>query len=489
MPQNTTRPLAKLGFGAALVATVLLAGPVALKPVLAPSPALAHGGHPGSFADLVRAAKPAVVTVLTKGNAAPVRAEGPRLPNVPPDHPLHDFFERFFDGRPAPGPGQGQPPRGTPRQAQGLGSGFVIDSDGVIVTNNHVIEGAEEIRVVLDDGTELSATLVGADPKTDIAVLRAESSEPLATVPWGDSDHVAVGDWVVAIGNPFGLGGTVTSGIISARGRDINAGPYDDFMQVDAAINRGNSGGPLFDTDGQVVGINTAIFSPNGGNVGVGFAVPSNQAKDIVAQILETGSVERGFIGVRIQPLSPAIAENLGLAAAEGALIADLDPEGPAGKAGLRAGDVILDFAGTAIREVRDLTRAVAATEPGAAAAVEIWRRGERVEVDVTVATFPKPGHVASAPASAPGEVEVPDLGLTLGDRDGAAVVLSVAPEGAQDLRPGDVIVGVGQRPVASAQEVRSAVERARSEDRRSVLLLVRRGEEQRYVAMPLRDA
>ena len=481
-----TRSRTRAGLRAALLATALVAAPMIAQPIFAPGVAEAHGELPGSFSDLVKKAKPAVVTVLTKTSSGSPEVGGQQIPELPPGHPLHDFFDKFFGGQPPMGQQQ-QPPR----EARGIGSGFIVDAAGTIVTNSHVIDGAEEIKVVLDDGTELDATLVGHDPKTDVAVLKVSSKTPLPTVPWGDSDGLEVGDWVVAIGNPFGLGGTVTSGIVSARGRDINAGPYDDFIQVDAAINRGNSGGPLFNTDGQVVGMNTAIFSPNGGNIGLGFSVPANQTRAIVAEILENGTVERGFIGVRIQPVTPEIADSLGLSSHDGALVADVDPSGPAGKAGLKAGDVILRFGDAKIGEVRDLTRAVADTDPGQSANMTVWRDGTGRDLGIQVGTYPKDERMAEATTTAPGAMglEVPPLGVTLGDEEEGAVVLSVAPNGADELRPGDVIAAVGQSQVSNAKEARAAVDAAKSGHKKSVLLLVRRDGQQRYVAVPLRDA
>ncbi|MCR9072886.1 MAG: Do family serine endopeptidase [Alphaproteobacteria bacterium] len=483
-----TRLRTRSAIRAALLATALIAAPLAIQPIFAPSPAQAHGELPGSFSGLVKQAKPAVVTVLTKASGDASEVGGQQVPDLPPGHPLRDFFEKFFDGQPPMGRSG---PQGR-EQARGLGSGFIIDAGGTIVTNNHVIDGANEIKVVLEDGTELDAVLVGGDPKTDVAVLKVNSDTPLPTLPWGDSDRLEVGDWVVAIGNPFGLGGTVTSGIVSARGRDINAGPYDDFIQVDAAINRGNSGGPLFDAEGRVVGMNTAIFSPNGGSIGLGFAVPSNQTRAIVAEILENGSVERGFIGVRIQPITPEIADSLGLSADDGALVADVDPNGPAGKAGLKAGDVILRFGNTAIEEVRDLTRAVADTDPGDTANIMVWRDGTGRDLGITVGAYPKDDQKVAAADPASSDtcgLDVPPLGVTLGDETEGAVVLSVAPDGARELRRGDVIAAVGQSPVATAGEARTAIDKAKADHKKSVLLLVRRDGQQRFVAVPLRDA
>ena len=494
--------VSRKGLRTAALATALLAAPFALQPALYSTPVQAHG-VPGSFSDLVEEAKPAVVTVVTRTAGASRQAATQELPQLAPDNPLREFFDRFRDEAPQ----NGERDRPAP-QARGLGSGFVVDADGIIVTNNHVIDGASEISVVLEDGTELSASLVGRDPKTDLAVLRVDAGRDLPTVPWGNSDSLRVGDWVVAIGNPFGLGGTVTTGIVSARGRNINAGPYDDFIQVDAAINRGNSGGPLFDTDGEVVGINTAIFSPNGGNVGLGFAVPANQAQAIVAQILETGTVERGFIGVRIQQVTPDIAESLGLSKAEGALVSEVTEGGPADAAGLRQGDVILRFDNRQIEDLRDLTRAVADTRPGTDAALLVWRDGGGRDLTVEIGRLAEEAAVAAAPpqdARPAGAVVLPALGLTLADPsddlrarfglerpvDGA-IVIAVEPEtpaADSGLRAGDVITGIGQARVSSAAETRDAVMRAEQDERKSVLLLVGRDDGPRYIALPLREA
>ena len=366
-----------LGAVALIAGTLAIAAPLTLQTTAQQVTAAPSAVLP-SFAPLVKATQPAVVTIQTTGSARTANA-----PQVDPQ--MREFMERFF----------GRDPFGQQRQGQGrqrpmgVGSGFIIDDRGFIVTNNHVIERADQITVVLQGGRELNATLIGTDPKTDLAVLKVEAGRALPTVGWGNSDTVEVGDWAIAIGSPFGLGSSVTAGIVSARGRDIRSGPYDDFLQVDAPINRGNSGGPLFDQLGKVIGVNTAIFSPSGGNVGIGFAIPSNQARQIVADLMQNGSVERGWLGVSIQPVTPEIADAIGLAQAKGALIAELTDGGPAQRGGLRRGDVILDFAGTDIGTLKDLTRVVADTDPGTRARVTVWRKGRTTSVTIRTGRFP----------------------------------------------------------------------------------------------------
>jgi serine protease Do len=368
---------------ALMLTTAVVCVPVAARyDVFGPAPASASETTapvlPGSFRALVARNRPAVVTVS-------VRAPAGELPDMPgldpfgPQGPFRDFFERF--GQRAP-EWRRRAPEGF---VQGVGSGFIIDAAGLIVTNNHVVENASEIVVTLDDGTELDATLVGRDDKTDLAVLRVRSGDPLPTVAWGDSDAVQAGDWVVAIGNPFGLGGTVTAGIVSARGRDLRAGPYDDFIQVDAAINRGNSGGPLFDVAGNVIGVNTAIFSPNGGNIGLGFAIPSNLAKSIVARLARGEKIERGFLGVSIQSVTPEIAAGLGIDSDDGAIISAVTPGSAADRAGLRPGDVITRIGSTRVTAAKDLSRAVADLKPGETARIGLIRNGEPMELEVKV--------------------------------------------------------------------------------------------------------
>jgi serine protease Do len=464
-----------------LYKALMFVGALALAAPLAPVPGIANPGWAAalpSFSEVVKKAKPAVVTVRVEAGA---RMAGD-LPPLPFDDPLlREFFERFFGGVPdfpAPKPDNGP-------KRMGLGSGFIIDPSGLIVTNNHVIENADTVTVILENGEEYRAEVVGTDDKTDLAVLRINAGRSLPSVPWGDSDKVEVGDWVVAIGNPFGFGGTVTAGIVSARGRNLHSGPYDDFIQFDAPINRGNSGGPLFDQDGNVIGVNTAIFSPSGGNVGVGFAIPSSQARKVTAALIAEGRVERGWLGVAIQPVTPEIAESLGLAKAEGALVASVEPDGPAEAAGIRAGDVIAEFAGTRIATLRDLTTAVADTAPGSEAAVTVWRDGERRTLEVEVARMPAQ-RGASAPSRGP-ESDLGALGLSVRSGDDGLVVTDVdrsSDAAAKGIRPGDVIVSVNQRQVRTPGELEQALDEARKANRKSVLLLVAREGSQRFVTI-----
>ncbi len=365
-----------------------LFGFIALFAIVAtPAPASAQG--PISVADLAEKLSGAVVNISTTQKVKQTARNNQRnqVPNLPENSPFRDFFKDFFDSQPGQ-PGQQRKPR-RPRRANSLGSGFVVDAEGIVITNNHVIADAEEITVNFADGSKLPAELIGRDSKTDIAVLKVKPTKPLQAVEFGDSKVLRVGDWVMAIGNPFGLGGSVTLGIVSARNRDINAGPYDDFIQTDAAINRGNSGGPLFSQTGEVIGVNTAIFSPSGGNVGIGFAIPSNQAQSVVNDLIDDGSVDRGWLGVSIQPVTSEIADAIGLDDVSGALVAEVVADGPADDSDLRRGDVILRFGKTSIGTVRDLTRTVAGTDPGTRTEVLIFRRGEERTITVETGRFP----------------------------------------------------------------------------------------------------
>jgi serine protease Do len=454
-------------------------------------------GTPNSFADLAEVLTPAVVNIST--SQILLTAEGPQgLPDLPPDSPFEDLFRDFFDR-------QERGDEEQRRRVTSLGSGFIIDPAGYIVTNHHVIKEADEITVILYDDRELPAVLIGYDTKTDLALLKVETDEPLPSVSFGDSDAVRVGDWVVAIGNPFGLGSTVTAGILSARGRNINAGPYDDFLQTDASINRGNSGGPLFNMDGQVIGVNTAIFSPSGGSVGIGFAVPSALAEPVIAQLREYGHTRRGWLGVRIQSVTDEIAENLGLDKATGALVADVTPDSPAAAAGFKPGDVILEFDGKEIAEMRDLPRIVAATAIGKPVDVVILRQGERQVVLVTIGELDEtPAVIAASATPQGGSAEAESLGMTfaaidsdlrrrfgLGEDASGVVVTDVEPGGAaaeRNIRPGDVIVEVGLEEVATPDDVLAKLKKASDADRKSVLLLLDSSGEQRFVAVEIGD-
>lgn len=490
---------------------VILAGVSALSLIVAVQAPLPFAGDAGaafaattelSAADAVAVVKPAVVTVLAE--MKPQAAEqGGATGAMPQD----EFFRRFFgENGPFGGmpgmpqmPGQGEP-QAPAEGGKALGSGFIVSADGYIVTNNHVVESASKIQVKTEDGKELDATLVGTDAKNDIAVLKVEVDKPLPTAAWGDSDALRVGDSVLAIGDPFGIGTTVTSGIVSARGRDLHSGPYDDFIQVDASINHGNSGGPLVNGEGKVVGINTAIYSPNGGNVGLGFAIPAAHAQKVVQAIIEGGTIEHGFIGVSIQPVDESIASALGLKDAKGALVASVQDGSPAAAADLKAGDVVLQVNGTAVETPRNLSRAIADLAPGATAELTLWRDGKETPAKVTVG---KLGGEEMADASSPAAsgAEVPALGLSvealtpeiasamgLAEDVTGVVVTQVNPDGqaaGEGLREGDVIVSVNQKPVTSAKDVTAALEAAEKDKRSAALLMVQRGESRSFVAVP----
>lgn len=470
-----------------VAAAALIAGSVPALPAFAPTPAHAQDYERG-YADLVAKVMPSVVSVQVEGSE-----KGATPVDMPMDDQQREFFERFF-GQPMPSPRK-QPPG----RMQGLGSGFVIDPSGYVVTNAHVVGGADKIEVVFQDGDRLDAELVGIDAKTDLAVIKVESDKPLTALAWSDSDKVRVGDKVVAVGNPFGLGSTVTAGIVSATGREIGSGPYDDFIQVDAPINRGNSGGPTFDLDGNVIGVNSMIFSPSGGSVGIGFAISSNLAKSVTAELIESGSVERGWIGVGIQQMDEELRASFGLEDRDGALVSQVMADGPAEKAGLQAGDVILSFDDHDIARLTQLTRAVAETDPGDTAELVIWRDGKEQKLTLEVGEMPSDQQVASAePAD---KVDQPRLGLALApltdearselnlseDVEGAVVkqVVSGSPAEAKGIERGDVIVAVGEQKVDGPQPVIEAVGKAAKDGAKSVTLLVARGEAQRWVAVP----
>jgi serine protease Do len=452
-------------------------------------------GAPPGFAEVIEAVKPSVVNISVKQEmAGRFAAPAPGMP-FPPGSPFEDFLRRFFERQSHPGY------QGQAQVVQGMGSGFIVDPDGYVVTNNHVIEGAEEITVTLDDGSHHTAELLGSDPKTDLALLKIEAGGPLPYARFGDSDVARVGDWVIAIGNPFGLGGTATTGIVSARGRDIQSGPFDDFLQIDAPINRGNSGGPLFDTSGRVIGINTAIFSPNGGSVGIGFAIPAKQAEPVIHQIRTLGHVERGWLGVQIQAVDEEIAAGLGLDDARGALVANVVSDSPADEAGLKPGDVILRLNAVEVEHLKDLTRAVAELSPRTEAEVEVWRGGGHQTLDVVLGETPE--SVTQAGVNTPESNTKPTgkLGLSLArltpesrerygvsDEVEGALIVGIepnSPAASRGLRPGDVVIMVGQTPVSDPSEAVREIQSASRQERTSVLLQVTRGGERRFVAIP----
>ena len=441
--------------------------------------------RPDSFADQVDRLSPAVVNIST----TTIVNEGPAMdmPQFPPGSPFEDFFKNFGDND-------------RKRRASSLGSGFIIDDAGIVVTNFHVIENAEEITVTLSDETSFTAKVLGQDQKTDIAVLKIDPGDTtLTAVPFGDSDSLRVGDWVLAIGNPFGLGGTVTAGIVSARGRDIGNGPYDDFIQTDASINRGNSGGPLFNTDGEVIGINTAIFSQSGGSVGIGFAISSNLAKRVTKQLVEFGTTRRGWLGVFIQEVTSDIAETLGLEESGGALVSSVNENSPADIAGLEPGDVILSFDGKKIERMRDLPRIVAETDIGTTVVVEIFRGGRLSTVDVTLGELEKAELVGLVGEQPEGDAQTLDrLGFTVDDLDAelavelgldetltGVVVTEVAagsPAMEKGVEPGDIIRRFGQRRVDSAADLATSVGETVDAGRSGVLLLIERDGRERFV-------
>jgi serine protease Do len=494
--------MAILPWAANALAGAAPTAPAATAPKLAQSPQLpvtvpanVLAGSSG-FADLAERLLPTVVNISTS-QTLKRPADQQKQQQPPQGTPFDDFFKNFTDRD------------NRPRRVQSLGSGFIIDAAGYVVTNNHVIEGADEITVILEDGDEMKATLVGTDEKTDLALLKVNPSSPLPVARMGDSEKARVGEWVMAIGDPFGLGGTVTTGIISARNRDINAGAYDDFIQTDAPINRGNSGGPLFNMYGEVIGVNSAIYSPTGGSVGIGFAIPINAARNVITQLRAGGAVTRGWLGVRIQEVTGELAESLGLDKGRGALIAGMDKNGPAQKAGLQNGDVVLTFDGKAVADNRALPRMVADAQVGKTVNVEILRRGQRRTLPVTVQKLADDDQkVASAnPDSskqkqAPRGPTVTNLGMTLApitgesrrryrldDRVQGVVVTEVdadSPAGEKNIRSGDVITEVAQQNVTSVEDFTAKIEAERQAGHRVVLLQVSRGGELTFIPVRL---
>ena len=471
---------------AAFLAVSSLAMPAAAKPV------------PDGFADLAERVMPSVVNISTTQEVGGTAATGTEdedgeQQQLPPGIP--DFFRDFFENRKIP-----------PQEAHAMGSGFIIDASGLILTNNHVVDGADKVVVILNDGTELDAEVLGQDRRTDIAVLKVKSTKPLQALQFGDSDALRVGEWVIAVGNPFGLGGTVTAGIVSAIDRDINAGPYDDFIQTDAAINQGNSGGPLFDMDGKVVGVNSVIISRSGGNVGIGFSIPSRLVQRVVADLRKYGQVQRGWLGVGIQPVDQAIADSIGLKEPKGTMVTNVVEGDPADKAGVKSGDVILQFDGKDIADTRALLRAVADAPAGQKAPLVIWRDGAKKTLYVQVGQM-KPDDEAPAEETAKKKEAAPAvtgsvdaLGLTLAaineetrkqmqlpEKATGVVITKVdrTSEAAQkDIKRGDIIARIGDRDVKTPAEAKAAIDAEKKSGRATILLRVQRGENFLFIAL-----
>jgi serine protease Do len=443
--------------------------------------------HPVGFADIVAKVKPAVISVRVRMERT-VSGPGEEEIPLPPGSPFDRFFRRF--GMPENGEGRHQ-------LITGQGSGFFITADGYAVTNNHVVQNADKVQVTTDDGKTYTAKVIGTDSRTDLALIKIDGSDfPYVKL----AEHAPrVGDWVLAVGNPFGLGGTVTAGIVSARGRDIGAGPYDDFIQIDAPVNKGNSGGPAFDVDGDVIGVNTAIFSPSGGSVGIAFAIPADTVKSVVAQLREKGNVTRGWIGVQIQPVTPELAESLGLKKASGALVSEPQPNSPAAKAGIASGDVITSVDGNAVADARELARRIGTMAPGTTVKLGVVRQGEDKTLSLTLGTLPAERQAANQQTEHPtADSEIPKLGLTLsaGERSGeqgnGVVVTAVDPNGiAADhgFQVGDVILDVGGKVVSRPADVTKQVADARKEGKHALLFRVKSGEGTRFVALPLGNA
>jgi len=488
-----------------IMAAIWLSTSIGAASVLTPAPALARG--PDGIADVAEKVIDAVVNISTsqtveaKGGPG---GGGGAMPQLPPGSPFEEFFDDFFKNRRG---GPGGPKSGDlqPHKTNSLGSGFIVDTSGIVVTNNHVIADADEINVIMNDGTKIRAELVGVDKKTDLAVLKFKPPKPLTAVQFGDSDKLRLGEWVIAIGNPFSLGGTVTAGIVSARNRDIASGPYDNYIQTDAAINRGNSGGPLFNLDGEVIGVNTLIISPTGGSIGIGFAVPSKTVAGVVDQLRQFGELRRGWLGVRIQQVTDEIAESLNIKPPRGALIAGVEDKGPAKPAGIEAGDVIVTFDGKDIKESKDLSRVVADTAVGKEVDVVIIRKGVEQTLKVTLGRLDDGEKAVPAAAKTQEPAEKPvtqkALGLDLAtlskdlrsrykikDSVKGVIITNVdAPSDAADKRlsAGEVIVEVAQEAVSNAADVKKRVDQLKKDGKKSVLLLVSNADgELRFVAL-----
>jgi serine protease Do len=445
---------------------------------------------PVGFADIVEKVKPAVISVRVKmERPAATDSDNDQEIPFPPGSPFERFFRRF--GMPNSQNG--------PEVITGQGSGFFITADGYAVTNNHVVEHAESVKVTTDDGKSYTAKVIGTDPRTDLALIKIDGGS-FPYVKLADSTP-RVGDWVLAVGNPFGLGGTVTAGIVSARGRDIGAGPYDDFIQIDAPVNKGNSGGPTFDVDGNVIGVNTAIYSPSGGSVGIAFAIPADTVKNVIAQLRDKGSVTRGWIGVQIQPVTPDIADSMGLKQATGALVAEPQPDSPAAKAGIKSGDVITAVNGTPVKDARQLARLIGTMAPGASVTLDLIHDSQQKNVTLTLGTLPAEKVASNEPSHEEKgtDIDVPKLGFTLAPANSVAgksakgVVVTAVTEGgvASDhgLQVGDVILDVAGKAVTTPADVNNGLSDARKEGKHTVLFRVKSGGDTKFVALPLGSA
>ena len=494
------RRLALLASVAGLGLAVVAAAPAAyrdfnLAPISAAQAAVVEHA-PTGFADLVAKVKPAVISVRVRiersADTDGMSSNGNNNGNpFPPGSPMEKFFQQFgFPGM----------PNGMPQGKQlitGLGSGFFISPDGYAVTNNHVVDHAKTVQIKTDDGTTYKAKVIGTDPKTDLALIKVDADKTFPYVQFAQHEP-RIGDWVVAVGNPFGLSSTVTAGIVSARGRDIGSGPYDDYIQIDAPINKGNSGGPTFDTSGKVIGVNTAIYSPSGGSVGIGFDIPASTVKMIVAQLKDKGVVTRSWLGVQVQPVTSGIAESLGMKKAEGALVDEAEADTPAAKAGIQPGDVITSVNGNPIKDSRALAREISAMTPDSSAKLDILRKGEAKTINVTLAKMPD--HLtkqAKADESDNGSAHgVPHLGLSVapasevaGAGDNGVVVTAVDPDGPaaeHGVQSGDVILNVGGKSVSSVSELRQALSQAKSDGKHEVLMRVKTSDNTHFVAMPI---
>jgi serine protease Do len=494
-----------LGTAAALVLGGAVLGNSGLMQDVWTTPARAETGSVAplpanafSFADVVDHVRGAVVSIKVKIAQTAAVGESDDGPQLSPDDPLERFF-RHFGGE------EGTPfvfRHGRPHVEMAQGSGFIISPDGYVVTNNHVVDHASEVTITMDDGTTHPAKVIGTDKRTDLALLKIKSGGPFKYVGFA-AKQPRVGDWVIAVGNPFGLGGTVTAGIVSARGRDINSGPYDDYLQIDAPVNRGNSGGPTFNTQGEVVGINTAIYSPSGGSVGIGFDIPADEAKGVIAALESKGVVTRGWIGVQIQPVTSDIADSLGLKGEKGALVADTEKDSPASKAGIKTGDVILGVNGEPVDSPRELARKIAGLGPNVDASLLVWHDGAQKTYDVKLGTLPN-DRIASAETGSgdgtdSGAAALANFGLTLAPSDsvpgavaGGVVITNIDPDGAaaqKGLKVGDVILQAGGKSVTSPSQVADVLSDAKKAGRKAILLRIKSGDETHFVALELGKA